>query len=149
MTTEQALKIIEQNLMFYVNPVPKRLMKTIKDVIISTRITIIKEYISTDCKLEKPDFLTEWNDICTLYGVDTETAKSGRNHVYVSARCHFIRSICTQYHDSMITLTEIGKFLNKSHDMVIFYRDFCKANCILPPLGISKWKRFKPLKSKG
>lgn len=147
MTKEQALKIIEQNLTFYVDPVPKRLMKTINDVIISTRTTVIKEYIATDCKMETPDFAAEWGEVCNLYGVDNETAKSGRNQIYVTARCHFIRSICTEYHNSMITLTEIGKFLGKSHDMVIFYRDFCKANCILPPLGISKWKRFRPLKS--
>lgn len=141
MTIDQAMKVIEQNLYFYLDPVPPRLLKKIKDVIISSKTILQPEYITAKQKNEPPDLKAEWQKICEEYNYDIEGAKKNKAHKYVSIRCHFVRRILTDYGKGTVTLSEIGRFLGKDHMMIIYYRDYSKVDCPLPPLGISKWKK--------
>lgn len=137
MKIEQAMKIIDQNLSHYINPVPLPLLKRIKDVIIKVN-TVTKP---NTLKHEKPDLQAEWDRICKEYNVDSEAAMRIKTYAHVSIRCHFVRYILTEYDNIYISLSELGRFLGRSHDMIIYYRDFAKVECPIPPMGISKWNK--------
>ena len=138
MTIQQATNIIEQNLSYYINPVPKRLMNKIKRIISETKTVAVKSTV----QYIKPDLEAEWLKLCGDYKVNPIVAKRGKNHIYISIRCHFIRYILTEYSRSVVSLNDLGSFLGRNHNMIIYYRDYSKINCVLPPLGLSNWKRF-------
>lgn len=153
MTIDQAMKVIEQNLDFYLNPIPTRLLKRIREVVISCKTILKPEYIAAKQMYEPPDLPAEWEKICAEYKVNSETALKGRQHKYISIRCHFVRRILTDFNASVISLSELGRFLGRDHSMIIYYRDYSKVDCVLPPLGISKWSpnsrkvNWKPMKA--
>lgn len=142
MTIDQAMKIIEQNLSFYIKPVPPALLKRLKNIVISTKTIVKPEYIAANQRPEKPDLQSEWQKICKEYGVDPEHAMKGRSHFHIGIRCHFVRYIYIEYERSVITAAEVGRFLNRAHHMIIYYRDYAKVKCLLPPLTISRWHKF-------
>jgi hypothetical protein len=140
MKIEQAMKIIDNNLLRYIDPVPLALLKRIKDVIVKVN-TVTKP---NTLKHEKPDLAAEWDRICKEYEVDSEAAMKLKTYVHVSIRCHFVRYVLTEYDNAYISLSELGRFLGRPHHMIIYYRDFAKVECPIPQMGISKWnKHFK------
>lgn len=137
MKIEQAMKIIDNNLSRYIDPVPLALLKRIKDVIVKVN-TVTKP---NSLKHEKPDLEAEWLRICNEYNENPESVKRLKKFYYVSIRCHFVRYILNEYDNAYISLSELGRFLGRSHHMIIYYRDFAKVECPLPPMGLSRWNK--------
>jgi hypothetical protein len=131
MTTEQAVKIIKQNLEIFMDRVPQPLLDKIESVINRTRTVVQKEIIVENRLEEKPDLQKEWLRVCKIHQIDPETSKHGRQYEKVRAKVHFIRHVLLNYR--YITLTEIARFLKCDHTSVIALRDRSKAECVYPP----------------
>ena len=142
MTIEQAMKVIEQNLDFYLDPIPPRLLKRIKEVVLRCKTITEKEYISATQRNDPPDLESEWLQMCEKYRVNpNEALNRCRQHKYISIRVHFVRYILSQFNNSVISVSDLARFMNRDHSMIIHYRDYSKVDCALPPLGISTWNK--------
>jgi hypothetical protein len=131
MTTEQAVKIIKENLEIFMDRVPQPLLDKIESVINRTRTVVQKEIIVENRLEEKPDLKKEWLRVCKIHQIDPETSKHGRQYEKIRAKVHFIRHVLLNYR--YITLTEIARFLKCDHTSVIALRDRSKVECVYPP----------------
>jgi hypothetical protein len=136
MTTEQAVKIIKENLEIFMDRVPQPLLYKIESVINRTRTVIQKEIIVENRLEEKPDLQKEWLRVCKIHQIDPEQAKRGRHYEKIRAKVHFIRHVLLNYR--YITLTEIARFLKCDHTSVIALRDRSKVECVYPPFYTRK-----------
>ena len=131
MTTEQAVKIIKENLEIFMDRVPQPLLDKIESVINKTRTIVQKEIILENRLPEKPDLQREWLRVCKIHNVDPVTSKHGRHYEKIRAKVHFIRHVLLNY--KYITLMELARFLKCDHTSVIALRDRSKVECIYPP----------------
>jgi hypothetical protein len=131
MTTEQAVKIIKENLEIFMDQVPQPLLDKIESVINRTRTVVQKEIIVENRLEEKPELQNEWLRVCKIHQIDPVTSKHGRHYEKIRAKVHFIRHVLLNYR--YITLTEIARFLKCDHTSVIALRDRSKVECVYPP----------------
>jgi hypothetical protein len=131
MTTEQAVKIIKENLEIFMDRVPQPLLDKIESVINRTRTVVQKEIIVENRLEEKPDLQNEWLRVCKIHQIDPETSKHGRQYEKIRAKVHFIRHVLLNY--KYITLMELARFLKCDHTSVIALRDRSKVECVYPP----------------
>jgi hypothetical protein len=131
MTTQEAIKLIEEELHPYFKRVPKPLLNRIHNIIKGTKTLIHREVPLLDQVSAAPNLQNEWVEICKLNNVDPTEAKEGRVQSKVRVRTHFVRHIISRYEN--VTLQDIGTFLGRDHSTVIHMRDRCKAACALPP----------------
>ena len=142
MTIEQAMKVIEQNLDFYLDPVPPFLLKRIKEVILRCKTITEKQYVLATQRSDPPDLKNEWLQLCEKYKVNPDVAlRRCRMHKYISIRVHFVRYILSEFNNSIVSVSDLARFMDRDHSMIIHYRDYSKVDCALPPLGISTWSK--------
>jgi hypothetical protein len=136
MTTEQAVKIIKENLEIFMDRVPQPLLDKIESVINRTRTVVQKEIIVENRLEEKPDLQKEWLRVCKIHQIDPEQAKRGRHYEKIRAKVHFIRHIFLNY--KHITLMEVARFFKCDHTSIIALRDRSKVECVYPPFYTRK-----------
>jgi len=132
MTIEKAMKAIESHLAYYMPRVPKALMNNIEQIVKQSRTIIQKEVFVPERKKDLQNLSTVWAEICKAHGVDPVAAKIMRNAEYVAVRVHFVRHVILKY--TGVTLTQLGRFLNRDHSTIIYLRDECKIDKPIPPL---------------
>ena len=131
MTTQEAIELIEEELIPYFKRVPKPLLNRIHNIIKGTKTLIHREVPLLDQIAAAPNLQNEWVKICKLHNVDPGEAKQGRQQSKVRVRTHFVRHIISKYEN--VTLKDIGYFLGRDHSTVIHMRDRCKCVCPIPP----------------